>query len=133
MTALMSDDVQLSFQNLGAVLPHVQEGRLRAIIVTAAERHPLLPQVPTAGEAGLQDFVVTSWQALMAPANTPPPLMARIHDEAAKALRDPETTQRLEQIGFTVIGSSPDEFAGFQRAGIARWRRVIETSGIKPE
>jgi len=133
ITALMSDDVQLSFQNLGSVLPHLQEGRLRAIIVTAAERHPQLPQVPTAAEAGLRDFVVTSWQAVMAPAGTPQPLLARLHDEAAKALREPEATQRLEQIGFTVVANSPEEYGAFQRAEIDRWRKVIETGGIKPE
>jgi tripartite-type tricarboxylate transporter receptor subunit TctC len=133
ITALMSDDVQLSFQNLGSVLPHVQEGRLRAIIVTAAERHPQLPQVPTAAEAGLRDFVVTSWQAMMAPAGTPQPLVARIHEEAAKALRDAETTQRLEQIGFTVVAGTPEEYSAFQRAEIDRWRSVIEKGGIKPE
>lgn len=133
MTSLISGDVQFSFQNLGAVLPHIAEGRLRAIIVTAADRAARLPDVPTAAQAGLTDFVVTSWQAMMAPAGTPPAMIARIHEEATKALRDPETTQRLEQIGFTVVANTPDAFGAFQRAEIDRWRRVVESAGIRAE
>ena len=133
VTDLIAGNVQFSFQNLGNILPHVQEGRLRAIVVTSAERHPQLPQVPTAAEAGLRDFVVTSWQAMMAPAGTPQPLLARIHEEAAKALRDPEAVQPLQQVGFTVVASTPEDFGAFQRSEIERWRKVIETGGIKPE
>ncbi len=132
-TDLIAGNVQLSFQNLGTVAGHIQGGRLRPIIVTSAERHPILPDVPTAGEAGLKDFVVTSWQALMAPAKLPAPLLERVNSHAVAALRHPETVQRLGQIGFTVVADSPDSYAKFQREEIARWRRVVETAGIKPE
>lgn len=133
ITDLIAGNVQISFQNLSNALPHVQDGRLRAIIVTAAERHPKLPNIPTAAEAGLADFVVTSWQAMMGPGGMAPDLVAAINAEAVKALRDPDSVQRLEQIGFTVVASTPDEYARFQAAEVARWRKVIETGGIKPE
>ncbi|MBX6743288.1 MAG: tripartite tricarboxylate transporter substrate binding protein [Acetobacteraceae bacterium] len=132
-TDLIAGNVQLSFQNLGTVAGHIQGGRLRPIVVTSAERHPILPEVPTAGEAGLKDFVVTSWQAVMAPAKLPAPLLERVHGQVVAALRHPETVQRLGQIGFTVVADSPDSYARFQREEIARWRRVVETAGIKPE
>jgi tripartite-type tricarboxylate transporter receptor subunit TctC len=123
-TDLIAGNVQLSFQNLGTVAGHIQGGRLRAILVTSAERHPVLPDVPTAAEAGLSDFVVTSWQAMMAPANMPAPLLARIHAAAAEALRHGETAQRLAAIGLTPVGNSPTEYRAFQERrspGGGRW------------
>ena len=132
-TDLIAGNVQLSFQNLGTVAGHIAGGRLRPIIVTSAERHPLLPEVPTAAEAGLRDFTVTSWQAVMAPAGMAPPLLARLHAAVVEALRHPETVQRLGQIGLTVVADSPDSYGAFQRAEIARWREVVQAAGIKPE
>jgi tripartite-type tricarboxylate transporter receptor subunit TctC len=132
-TDLIAGNVQLSFQNLGTVAGHIAGGRLRPIIVTSAERHPLLPEVPTAAAAGLRDFTVTSWQAVMAPAGMAPPLLARLHAAVAEALRHPETVQRLGQIGLTVVADSPDSYGAFQRAEIARWREVVQAAGIKPE
>ena len=132
-TDLIAGNVQLSFQNLGTVAGHIQGGRLRPIVVTSAERHPVLPEVPTAVEAGLRDFVVTSWQALMGPPGMARSLVERIAAAATAALRHPEGRQRLEQIGFSVVASSPEEYAAFQRAEIGRWRGVIQAAGIRPE
>lgn len=132
-TALIAGDVQLSFQNLGTVAGHIAGGRLRAIAVTSARRHPTIPDVPTAAEGGLADFEVTSWQALMAPANMPPALLARVAEAATAALRHPESVQRLEGIGFTVVANTPEEYGAFQRAELARWRRVVQEAGIRAE
>ena len=132
-TDLIAGNVELSFQNLGTVAGHIQGGRLRPIVVTSAERHPVLPDVPTASEAGLKDFVVTSWQALMAPPGMPVPLVRRVHAAATEALRHPEGRQRLEQIGFTVVAGSPEAYAAFQREEVERWRGVVRTAGIKAE
>jgi tripartite-type tricarboxylate transporter receptor subunit TctC len=132
-TDLIAGNVQLSFQNLGTVAGHIAGGRLRPIVVTSAERHAVLPNVPTAKEAGLADFEVTSWQAMMGPANMPAALTRRIHAAAVEALRAPEGRQRLEQIGFTIVANAPEEYAAFQRAEIERWRRVVRTAGIRAE
>jgi tripartite-type tricarboxylate transporter receptor subunit TctC len=132
-TDLIAGNVELSFQNLGTVAGHIQGGRLRPIVVTSRERHPMLPDVPTAAEAGLRDFVVTSWQALMGPPNMPGPLAQRVHAAAVEALRHPEARQRLEQIGFTVVAGSPEEYATFQREEVERWRGVVRAAGIKAE
>lgn len=132
-TDLIAGNVQLSFQNLGTVAGHIAGGRLRAIAVTSAERNRLLPEVPTAIEQGLAEFVVTSWQAVMAPAGMAPALLARVHAAVVEALRHPETTQRLNGIGFDVVANSPAEYRAFQEAEIARWRQVVQTANIRPE
>jgi tripartite-type tricarboxylate transporter receptor subunit TctC len=132
-TDLIAGNVQLSFQNLGTVAAHIQGGRLRAIMLTSATRSPVLPDVPTAAEAGLQDFVVTSWQALMAPAGVPQPVLGKVHEAAAAALKHPESVQRLNAIGFDVVASSPDEYRSFQQEEIARWREVVRSANIKAE
>jgi tripartite-type tricarboxylate transporter receptor subunit TctC len=133
VTDLISGTVQVSFQNLGAIMPHVADGRVKPILITSDQRSPLLPDVPTASETGLADFVVYSWQGLGGPAGIPAPLLQRIHEQVVAALRNRETEQRLAEIGFEVVGSSPEEFAAFQLQEIARWRRVIETGGITPD
>lgn len=133
ITDLLAGNVQLMVTNLGVLTPHIEAGRMRAILITSRERSRVLPQVPTAIEAGLPDLVVTSWQAIMAPPGMPAPLLRRVHGEVTKALRDPETRQRLEAIGFDVVAGTPEELAAFQREEIARWRRVIQTAGIEAE
>jgi tripartite-type tricarboxylate transporter receptor subunit TctC len=132
-TDLIAGNVQLSFQNLGTVAGHIQGGRLKAIAVTSRQRAAILPNVPTAIEGGLPDFEVTSWQALMAPAAVPAPILARLNTEAVAALKHPESTQRLEQIGFTVVATSATDYGTFQRAEIDRWRRVVQAANIRAE
>ncbi len=132
-TDLIAGNVQLSFQNLGTVAGHIAGGRLRAIAVTSAVRNRLLPDVPTAIEQGLADFVVTSWQAVMAPGNMPAPLLSNVARATIAALQHPENVARLNGIGFDVVASSPDEYRTFQMAEIARWREVVATAGIRPE
>ena len=132
-TDLIAGNVQLSFQNLGTVAGHIAGGRLRAIAVTGAERSRLLPEVPTMVESGLRDFVVTSWQAVMAPAGVSGALLARVNAAVVEALRHPETRARLEGIGLDVVANSPEEYRRFQEAEIARWRGVVQAAGIRAE
>lgn len=132
-TDLIAGNVQLSFQNLGTVSGHIAGGRLRALAVTGATRHPLLPEVPTAIEQGLADFVVTSWQAVMAPAGMAEALLARVHAAVVEALKHPENVQRLNAMGFDVVGNSPAEYRRFQEAEIARWRQVVQVANIRAE
>jgi tripartite-type tricarboxylate transporter receptor subunit TctC len=132
-TDLIAGNVQLSFQNLGTVAGHIQGGRLRAIAVTSAERNRLLPDVPTAIEQGMSDFVVTSWQAVMAPAGMAPPLLARVHAAVTEALKHPESVQRLNAIGFDVVGNTPEQYRSFQVAEIERWRQVVRAANIRAE
>ncbi|WP_043364697.1 tripartite tricarboxylate transporter substrate binding protein [Belnapia sp. F-4-1] len=132
-TDLIAGTVQMSFQNLGSIAPQIRDGRVRPIIITSEARSPLLPEVPTAGEAGLRDFVVYSWQGFGGPAGMPAPLVAKVHAAAIAALRAPQTESRLADLGFEVVGNSPEQFAAFQQAEIARWKRVVTQGGITAE
>src|SRR3954470_20201228 len=122
-TDIMGNQVELSFQNLGAVTNYIKAKRMKALAVTATARHPQLPDVPTVGEAGFPDLVVTSWQAVAAPAKTPREIVARLNDATVKALRSPEVRERMMQIGFDVVAGTPEEFGRFMQAEVARWTK----------
>jgi len=132
-TDIMGSQVDYSFQNLGAVTNYIKGGRMKALAVTAKARHPQLPDVPTAAEAGFPDLVVTSWQAAAAPAKTPREIVARLNQATVTALRAPEVSERMNQIGFDVVASSPEEFGKFMREEVNRWTRVVQKGGIKPD
>jgi tripartite-type tricarboxylate transporter receptor subunit TctC len=132
-TDIMGNQVDYSFQNLGAVTNYIKGGRMKALAVTAKTRHPQLPEVPTIVEAGFPDVVVTSWQAAAAPAKTPREVVAKLNDAMVKALRSPDVSERMNQIGFDVVASSPDEFGKFMRDEVGRWTRVVQKGGIKPD
>src|SRR5437868_11879253 len=132
-TDIMGNQVDYSFQNLGAVTNYIKSGRMKALAVTAKTRNPQLPDVPTVVEAGFPDLVVTSWQAAAAPAKTPREVVAKLNDATAKALRSPDVRERMHQLGFDVVASSPDEFARFMKEEVERWTRVVEKGGIKAE
>ena len=132
-TDIMGNQVDFSFQNLGAVTNYIRANRMKALAVTAKTRHPQLKDVPSVVEAGAPDLVVTSWQAAAAPAKTPKEIVARLHDAMVKALRSPDISQRMQQIGFDVVASSPEEFGAFMQGEVERWTRVVQKGNIKPE
>ena len=132
-TDLMGSQVDVSFQNLGAVTNYIRAGRMKALAVTARARHPQLPNVPTTAEAGFPGLVVTSWQAAAAPARTPRDVVAKLNDAAVRALRAPDVRERMAQIGFDVVAGTPEEFGRFMKEEIERWTAVVQRGGIKPD
>ena len=132
-TDLMGSQVDFSFQNMGAVPNYIRSGRMKAFAVTQKARHAQLPNVPSVAEAGFPDLVVTSWQAVAAPAKTPKEIVAKLHDATVKALRSKDVLDRMTQIGFDVVANSPEEFGAFMKAEVDRWTKVVERGGIKPE
>jgi tripartite-type tricarboxylate transporter receptor subunit TctC len=132
-TDLMGKQIDLSFQNLGAVTNYIKGGRMKALAVTAKTRHPQLPDVPTVAEAGFPDLVVTSWQAAAAPAKTPRDVVMKLHDATVRALRSPDVRERMTQIGFDVVAGTPEEFGKFMKDEVDRWTKVVERGGIKAE
>jgi len=132
-TDIMGNQVDFSFQNLGAVTNYIKGNRMKALAVTSKSRHPQLPDVPSVAEGGFGDLIVTSWQAAAAPAKTPKDVVARLHGAMVKALRSPDVSERMNQIGFDVVASSPEEFGSFMKAEVERWTRVVEKGGIKPD
>jgi tripartite-type tricarboxylate transporter receptor subunit TctC len=132
-TDIMGGQVDISFQNLGAVTNYIRGNRMKALAVTAKARNPQLPNVSTTAEAGYPDLIVTSWQAAAAPAKTPREIVARLNDAAVKALRSPDVRERMSQIGFDVVASTPEEFGRFMKEELDRWTEVVKRGGIKPE
>ena len=132
-TDLMGSQIDISFQNLGAVTGYIKGNRMQALAVTAKVRHPQLPDVPTVVEAGFPDLVVTSWQAAAAPAKTPREIVARLNDATVRALRSPDIRERMNQIGFDVVASTPEEFGKFMQDEVTRWTQVVNRGGIKPD
>jgi tripartite-type tricarboxylate transporter receptor subunit TctC len=132
-TDIMGGQVDISFQNLGAVTNYIRGNRMKALAVTAKARHPQLPNVPTTAEGGYADLVVTSWQAAAAPVKTPREIVAKLNDAAVKALRSPDVRERMSQIGFDVVASTPEEFSRFMKEEVERWTRVVAKGNIKPD
>ncbi|KDC39218.1 Bug family tripartite tricarboxylate transporter substrate binding protein [Bordetella bronchiseptica] len=116
---------------INSAYPYVRDGRVVALAVTGAQRSPLLPDVPTASEVILPGFQMGAWQALMAPAGTPPAVIARINDAYVQALNDPKVAAQLASQGAVPKATSPGDFQVFLQAEIERWRKVVQTSGIK--
>lgn len=130
---VLAGHADLMFAPVAAAAQHVRSGALRALAVTSAERLRGLPDVPTMGEAGVPDFVAEQWQAVYAPAGTPRPVVDRLRAEVARIIREPEVVERLEGLGVTPVGGTPEQLAERQRADAARWSRVIGIAGIKAE
>ena len=127
---LVPGRVDVMFNNIGAVLPLIQGGKLRGLGVTTAKRMPAVPHLPPIAEAGVPGFDVSSWYALFAPAKTPPEIIRKMHADTVTALNDPATKERLEQLGVLVVGSTPEQLAAFLKAEMDKWAPVIKEAGI---
>jgi tripartite-type tricarboxylate transporter receptor subunit TctC len=128
---LVPGRVDVMFNNIGAVLPMIQSGKLRALAVTTAKRTPALPELPPIAESGLPGFDVSSWYAIFAPARTPPVIVRKASADMLAALNHPETRSRLDQLGVVVIGSTPEGLAAHLRSEMDKWGPVIREAGIK--
>ena len=133
MTELMSGQVDASFNNILTTLAAVQSGRLRALAVALDERWAALPDVPTFRELGMPELQASSWVAMLAPAGTPAPLVARYAAVVREALALPELRGRIIESGGLPVGSSPEEMGRFLNSEINSWGEVIRTTGIKLE
>ena len=131
-TSLLAGQIQILFDNAVALAPYVQAGKLRALAVSSAQRHPLLPDVPTLHEAGVKDFEATAWFGFAAPAATPRPVIEKLHAEIVKALRMPDVAQRITETGSVIVGSSPPEADRHLRAELAKWGKVVRGAALKP-
>jgi tripartite-type tricarboxylate transporter receptor subunit TctC len=128
---LASGQVHLMFGTAVSFLPYVQSKRLNALAVTNPKRSPIVPAVPTVVESGLPGFEALQWFGIFAPAGTPKDIVAKLHNEIVRILRLPDVRERMTALGAEVVGSSPEQFASFQKADTAKWAKVVKTSGAK--
>ena len=133
LTDLMGGQIDFMFCDIGAALPLVTSGKLRALAASGAERELLLRDVPTLQEAGLKGFDMTVWSAAFVPAKTPKDTVAKLSDLLRAALADPAVRQEFASHGTRSRGSSPDELRAFVKSEMAKWAAAVKTAGIQPE
>ena len=130
MTDLLGGQVDATFMNINTGLPNIKAGKLRALAVTGNKRSPLLPDVPTMEELGVKGVTVYSWQAFAAPKGLPIEIKTKLHDGIVAALNDPQVKPKLLELGFEIVGNTPEQFASFQASEFERWKKVIEVGKI---
>jgi tripartite-type tricarboxylate transporter receptor subunit TctC len=128
---LLGQQVQMAFLDLPILLPQIKAGGLRAIAIGAPERAPTAMEVPTTAEAGMPDFLVENWYGMVAPAGTPPAIVATLNKFATEAMRDPAVKEKLASQGAELIGDTPEHFHDFIAAEIAKWAKVIKDAGVE--
>ena len=131
LIALLRGDVDVAIDAYVALRGHLADGKLRALATTAPKRFPLLPDVPTAKEAGAGNFEVTAWNGLFVKAGTPPAIIAQLNKAAAEVLADPDLKKRLLDLGIVTDPTSPEGLTTFFKGDIAKWADVIEKNKIE--
>ncbi len=132
VTDMLGQQVQMTFLDVPAVLAQVNAGKLKAITVAAPERAPSLPNVPTTAEAGLPGLLAENWYGMVAPAKTPPQVIAALNKAALEAMKDSDVSAKLLSIGATLSGDTPEQFHDFIASETAKWAKVIKDAGIQP-
>jgi len=132
-TDLIAGRVDVFFDNLPSILPHIRAGAVRALAAASAERIPELPDVPTFGEAGIQGMVIDSWFGFLAPAATPQPAVRALNAAFDRALADPVVRQRLAQVAVMPVGGPPERMREHIRAEVTRWSEVVRHNNIRAD
>ncbi|MFY9510691.1 MAG: tripartite tricarboxylate transporter substrate binding protein [Rubrivivax sp.] len=130
LSDLLGGQVDASFVNINTALPSLRAGKLRALAITSAKRSPLLPDVATMDEQGIKGVQVYSWQAFAAPAGLPADVKSKLHGAIVAGLADPQVKAKLLDLGFEIVGNTPEQFSAFQATEFARWKKVIEIGKI---
>jgi tripartite-type tricarboxylate transporter receptor subunit TctC len=128
---VMSGNTDFTIITMPAALPHIRSGKLRLIATAGRTRSPVFPDVPTIAESGYPAVVIEGWSGIIAPAGTPPEVVAKLQREISKLFTLPEFKETVGKQGADVAGTTPDAFAAFIRAEAAKWARVVKTSGIQ--
>lgn len=133
VTDLVAGHVPAMMPNMLSAKPHIQSGRLRALGVTGTKRAPGADNIPTIAEAGVPGYEAVQWYGVLAPAATPRDIVTKLHAGVVRALQNPDVRQRLLNDGAEPVGGSPEEFTAYLRSETAKWAKVIQAAGIKPE
>jgi tripartite-type tricarboxylate transporter receptor subunit TctC len=130
-TDVISGQVQLYVSSIPTLLGHIQSGKMRPIAVTSLKRVDDLPQVPTIAESGYKGFDAVTWFGILAPANTPKDVVAKLNADINKALKDPELRKKMEAQGADILGGTSEQFGKLIHDDIARWGKIVKESGAK--
>jgi len=130
---LVAGYVQLNFDSVPPVLPHVRSGRLRALAVTSEKRFSILPDIPTVTESGVAGFDLSTWWGLVAPAAVSKDIIARLQSETVRLLRQPDVKEKIAFAGADTVGNTAEEFAAFIRAERAKYARIVKDANIRIE
>lgn len=130
---LLSGEVQVMFDAVAALAPHVKAGRVKLLAVCGDKRAALLPEVPTLDEAGVKGYGMYSWGGIIAPAKLPRPLIDKLNRDIVEALRAPDVRERLTQLGAEVVAGTPEQFDALLRSETVRYAKLIKDAGIVPE
>jgi|KBSMisStaDraftv2_1062788.scaffolds.fasta_scaffold00202_27 tripartite-type tricarboxylate transporter receptor subunit TctC len=133
VTDLLGGQVQLMFANTLSVLPHVQGGRLRALAIGSVKRSAAAPQIPTVAESGMPGFEAITWFGMLAPRGTPGEIVTRLSDELRKIGQTPQIRNLLLSQGADPVSNTPAEFRAYLHSELAKWAKVIQDTGVKPE
>jgi|LNFM01.1.fsa_nt_gb tripartite-type tricarboxylate transporter receptor subunit TctC len=128
---LLAGSNAVMFTTLPSVTQHIRSGKLRAIAVMGPQRSAVLPDVPTATEAGMAGITTSGWTGLLAPAGSPNDAIQRLYREVARVVKLPEVADTLSRLGADPVGSSPEQFSAFIKSEIAKWAKVVRSSGIE--
>ena len=131
VTDLLAGQVMMMFDNIPSSLPHIKSGKLKALATTGAKRDPALPELPTIAEAGLSGYESGVWFGLMVPAATPRDIITRLSVEAVKGTKSPEFVKRMGDLGYLMIGSTPEQMTDMIKQEITRWTPIVKASGAK--
>jgi tripartite-type tricarboxylate transporter receptor subunit TctC len=130
---VIAGQIAMAFPNIPPALPHVRNGKLKALAVTTAKRSAAVPELPTVAESGIPGYEATAWFGLLAPAGTPPAIIARLNAATVKIIQLREMQERLGAEGTEAVGNTPEQFAQIIRTDIAKWAKVVKASGARPE
>jgi tripartite-type tricarboxylate transporter receptor subunit TctC len=130
---LVSGEVQFAFSTLGLAQPHVQSGRLRMIAISAPKRYSRLPAVPTIAESGVKGYEAAQWYGVVAPAGTPSAVVSKLATDINAVVAQPDVAERFYSQGIEPVSSTPDQFAAFIKASVAKYAKIVQATGVKPE
>jgi tripartite-type tricarboxylate transporter receptor subunit TctC len=133
MTDLLGGQVAMAFVALPVALPYAESGRLRALGVTSAKRSSAAPDLPTIAESGVPGYEAPTWTGIVAPAGTPQEVIGKLNKEIVEILQKPDVQSRLAQQGFQPVGGTPEQFATYLQAEMAKWGKVVKASGARVE
>ena len=133
MTDLLGGQVMMMFDNIPSAIPHIKSGKLKALATTGAKRDPLLPELPTLAEAGVSGYESGVWFGLAVPANTPRDVIMKLNAEAIKGTRSPDFVKRMTELGYNIMGTSPEVMTDMSRAEVQRWGPIVRSSGAKAD